>query len=142
MHSIIANGAGAASPATTRAIITGASMAHRDLDKREVACIAADILDGSVWYQPTQAQLSAWLHVSLPYIAIARSLSPQKRTEILSGTDQTPFTALMAPRQLPLPGFKTVNGDAGVNNALAALARIVGSERMLEAAVAAESHAG
>jgi len=46
--SILANGSGAASPESTRVIVTGASVVQRNLSKRQLAVIAADILDGHV----------------------------------------------------------------------------------------------
>jgi hypothetical protein len=144
MHSIITNGAGATSPETTRVIITGASLVHRRLNKRQRAVIGANILDGSVWFQPSQKQLAALLDVSSTYLNIARSLTSEERTAILNGFDSASFSAApVSKRQLlPLPGFKTINGNgADADHALIQLAREVGPERMLAAAVAAEQHA-
>jgi hypothetical protein len=140
VENIIANGSGAVNPGTTRTIVSGVSLAHRrDLDQRQLAVIGANVSDGLMWFQPTQQQLSALLQVSVPYLQLARTLSLKRRAAILDGTDQTPFTTLMLARRLPLPGFKTVNGNgASTDHALIQLARKVGVERMLAAAVAAE----
>jgi hypothetical protein len=138
MHGIITNGAGAASPETTRVIITGASLAHRALDKRQRAVIAANILDVVWWLQPSQKQLTALLTVSGSYINIARSPSPAMRAAIMAGRDNTPFSALVPVRQTPLPGIKTINGNGMEDNALIQLARNIGPDRMLAAAIAAE----
>jgi hypothetical protein len=60
----------------------------------------------------------------------------------MNGVDQTSFTDLMSQqRQLPLRGAKTVNGGEISDSTLAQLARRVGPQRMLNAAIAAERSA-
>jgi hypothetical protein len=89
-------------PPTTQKVITGASIVHRQLDKRQRAILAADVLDGMVRLDPSQKQLAQIFGVSVVYVAIARKLSPGKRVAILRKWDPTPFTELMnpPPRQL------------------------------------------
>jgi hypothetical protein len=139
MQHSLTNGTGTVNPESTRTIVTGASLAHRQLDKRQLAVLAADILDGRIWLQPSQKQLAALLSVSGSYIGIARSLSPAMREAIMDGRDGTPFRTLTPTRQLPLPGFKTVTGHGVVEDReLVQLAHSVGADRMLLAAVKAE----
>jgi hypothetical protein len=128
------NGATTLIPPTTK-VITGASLAHRQLDKRQRAALAADVISGAVTFTPTQAQIAQIFGVSVPYIQLARKLSPGKRAAILRGWDSTPFTELMPRRSAMLPA---PNGASITNLQLEHVIRAVGVERVLEAAVLVE----
>jgi hypothetical protein len=131
-----ANGHGGNGTATvilppTPKVITGASLAHRLLSKPQRAVIGANIADGWVRYSPSLKELAALLHVSQPYIDLARTFSPEKRDAILRGWDTQSFAVLLhRPRQLPLPII--------TDEMLESLAHTVGCERMLNAAAAVE----
>jgi hypothetical protein len=120
-------------------VITGASLSHRQLDARQRACQAANIIDGLVMFIPTRRQVADALNVSPAYIAIAQKLSPSQRIAILRGWDPVSFTELMnRPRQLSLagpviPDMKVIT-DADLEN----MVRNAGIERVLEAAVQVE----
>jgi hypothetical protein len=135
------NGGAAATllpPIPTRTIV-GASLAHRQLDARQRAVLAADVLDGVVTFTPTQAQIALICGVSVPYIMVARKLSPGKRAAILRGWDPTSFAELMnPPRQLSLAGPAIPDMRVITDIDLEHVARVVGVERMLAAAVAVE----
>ena len=108
MHSYSSRGPQAATllPPITTQTITGASLAHRQLDKRQRAVLAADMLDGLVTFTPSAKQLADIFDVSVPYINVARKLSAGKRAAILKGWDPVSFADLMnpPPRQLSLLG--------------------------------------
>jgi hypothetical protein len=121
-------------PIPTRTIV-GAGLANCHLDKRQRACLAADVIDGLVTFIPSQKQLADLLGVSVPYINVARRLSAGKRTAILRGWDSTSFTDLVCPqqRQLLAPNCASIT-----NLQLEHVIRAVGVDRALEAAVAVE----
>ena len=82
----------------------GISIIHRKLDKRQRACLAADLADGLAYFQRTDSQAAMLMDVSVAYVEHARRLSPLRRGAILSGADQTRFTTLLfALRRLALP---------------------------------------
>jgi hypothetical protein len=141
MHSYTSGGPQAATllpPIPTRTI-GGASLAHRQLDKRQRAVLAADVLDGVAAFTPTQAQIALICGVSVSYIVAARKLSPGKRAAILRGWDPTSFTDLLnPPRQLSLAGPVLPDIRVITDCDLEHVARVVGTERMLSAAVAVE----
>jgi len=114
MHSYISGGPQAATllPPTTTQTITGASLAHRQLNKRQRAVLAADMLDGLVTFSPSQTQLANLLGVSIPYINVARKLSAGKRAAILKGWDPVSF----AERRPSLIGGRP--SSKGTSNAL------------------------
>jgi hypothetical protein len=114
-------------------VITGASLVHRRLDKRQRAIMAADILDGQVTFTPSMKQLAELFGVNVVYITIARGLSPGKRVAILRGWDSTSFADLVRPRQLKLPMCASIT-----NQQLEHVIRAVGVERALAAAIAVE----
>jgi hypothetical protein len=142
MHSYISGGPQAATllPPIPTPTIVGAGLANRQLDKRQRAILAADVLDGVVRLDPSQKQLAQIFGVSVPYVMIARKLSPGKRAAILRGWDPTPFTELMnpPPRQLSLAGPVIPTMKAITDIDLQNLIRTVGIERALDAAVAVE----
>jgi hypothetical protein len=144
MHSY-SNGNGAAIlPAIDTQVITGRGLAHRELDARQRAALVADVLEGAAVFVPSQAQLAAIFNVSIPYIAVARRLTPGERAAIVRGWNPVSFTKLMnPPRQLSLAGpviptMKISDTTEITDIALEGLARIVGPDRMLNAAAAAE----
>jgi hypothetical protein len=122
----------------TPKVLTGQSLVHRQLDKRQRAILAANIADGLMRFVPSKKQLAGLCNVSIPYIEIARRLSPDRRAAILNGRDSTSFAELLRPpRQLrlklPAPMCASVT-----NLQLEHVIRTVGVERVLEAAVAVE----
>jgi hypothetical protein len=141
------NGNGAAIPSITKTI-TGASLAHRRLDKRQRAILAADVFDGLVRFTPTQAQLAQAFGVSVPYIELARRLSPEKRAAILDGQDPVSFAALLNPPQrvcagcgVSLAGPVIPNMRVITDADLEQMIRAVGLERALAVAVQVEHNA-
>jgi hypothetical protein len=136
MHSYIGNGHGTAilPPIPTKTIL-GAGIANRHLDARQKACLAADVLDGLVTFIPSQKQLADLLGVSVPYINVARKLSPGKRVAILKGRDSTSFEGLVHPqhRQLLVPNCASIT-----NSYLETVIRAVGIDRTLEVAIGVE----
>jgi hypothetical protein len=125
-------------PIPTRTIV-GAGLANRHLDKRQRACLAADVIDGVVTFIPSQQQLAHIFGVSVPYIELARKLPIGKRTAILRGFDPVSFAELMnPPRQLSLAGPVIPNMKVITDSDLEQMIRAVGLERALAAAVAVE----
>jgi hypothetical protein len=140
MHSYISGGLQAATllpPITTR-VITGRSLVHRQLDARQKACLAADVLDGMATFSPSQTQLADLLGVSTSYIVAARRLSPGKRVAILKGWDPTSFADLVRPQHQPRLKLLAPNCPSITNLQLEHVIRAVGVDRALEAAVAVE----
>jgi hypothetical protein len=124
-------------PLPTRTI-AGAGLANRYLDKRQRACLVADVIDGAVTFIPSQKQLADIFGVSVPYIELARKLPVGKRIAILRGLDPVSFAELLRPQRqlrlkLPAPMCASVT-----NLQLEHVIRTVGIERALEAAVAVE----
>ena len=137
MHSYISGGPQAATllpPIPTRTIV-GAGLANCHLDKRQRAVLAADVLDGMATVALSQKQLADIFDVSVPYINVARKLSPGKRAAILRDWDPTSFADLVHPqqRQLRVPNCASIT-----NLQLEHVIRAVGVDRALEAAVAVE----
>jgi len=128
------NGGAVILPPTPK-VIRGRSLAHKQLDKRQRACIAADAIEGLTTVDPTKAQVAAMLGVSLAYVAVARKLPPGKRAAILRGWDPTPFAGLMKGET----GKAVTRVKVITDSDLANLARAVGPERMLEAAATVEA---
>ena len=68
MHPYTNGGPVAAIPLSpTTKVITGASLAHRQLSKAQRAVLAADVTDGWARYVPTHQQLAAAFGVSQTY---------------------------------------------------------------------------
>jgi hypothetical protein len=80
-----------------RRVISGRGLAHRRLNARQRAVLAADVVDGIVAVQLSAKQVAQLLGVSAPYIALAQQFSPEKRAAILSGKDSTSFVGLLNP---------------------------------------------
>jgi hypothetical protein len=133
------NGNGGADilPPSTKTI-GGRGLARRKLDPRQKACLVADVLDGVTTFTPSQKQLADLFGVSIPYVELARKLAPGKRAAILRGWDQTSFAELMPRRSAMLPALITDMKVEIPDIVLENLARSVGVERMLAAAVAVE----
>jgi hypothetical protein len=138
LHSQNGNGGDTLLPPLTK-MIHGRSLAHRQLDKRQRAVLAANVIDGLTWIVPTQAQIAAMFGISVPYIQIARDLSPGKRAAILSGHDSTSFAELMQPRQLQLKPLAPMCASV-TNLQLEQVIRAVGVDRVLNVAAAVESN--
>jgi hypothetical protein len=122
------------SVAVIQRVISGRGIAHRQLDKRQRACLGADVADGVAVLQLSIRQLARLLGVCEQYIRAAQQLSPHKRGAILSGQDTTSFAVLLTPSEptLALPAPKPVTDDD-----LAHLAHVVGADRWLHAAAEA-----
>jgi hypothetical protein len=117
--------------------ITGRSLAHQILDKRQRACLAADVAEGLVQLGLTQAQLATVFDVSPSYVALARKLPAGKRAAILRGWDPTSFASLMI-RKISVPAKSVVNTDISDSDLVAQI-RAIGLDRVLTAAVVAEA---
>jgi hypothetical protein len=127
------NGGAVILPPTPK-VIHGRSLAHRQLDKRQLACLAADVIEGATVIVLTQKQIADLFGVSVVYIQHARRLDPGKRAAIVRGWDPTSFATLASRRKvraLPAPDLNQLD--------LEELIRVVGVDRALEAAAAVES---
>jgi hypothetical protein len=130
---------------TNARVLSGRGLVHRKLDKRQLACVAANAAEGQTRIDWSVAQLVAALKVSRVYIDLARSFSPEKRQAIIDGLDGTSFAALLkAPelQQLAIPASKrrvVVNGRSIDDATLLAVVRNAGIERTLQAAMAVEA---
>jgi hypothetical protein len=124
------------SAAVIQRVLSGRSVAQqlRHLDERQRGCLAANVLDGLVRYQPTARSLSREFRVSERYIRAGQCLSPQKREAVINRRDSTPFAVLLNPSEptLALPAPKPVTDDDLVH-----LAHLVGADRWLHAAAEA-----
>jgi hypothetical protein len=127
-------------PPTTK-VITGVSVAHRQLDARQLAVLAADVADRLATFIPSQQQLARIFGVSVPYIRAAQKLSPSRRAAILRGEDSTSFAELMnPPRQLSLAGPVIPDMKMIPDTVLENIIRVTGVERVLEIACAVENN--
>ena len=127
---------------TNACVLSGRALVHRKLDKRQLACIAANAAEGQTRIDWSVAQLVAALKVSRAYVDLARSFSSGKRQAIIDGLDETSFAALLkAPelQQLAIPAPKRrilVNGKSIDDVTLLAVVRNAGVERTLQAVTA------
>ena len=130
---------------TNACVLSGRALVHRKLDKRQLACIAANAAEGQTRIDWSVAQLTAALKVSRVYIDLARSFSPEKRQAIIDGLDGTSFAALLKTpelQQLAIPTSRrrvVVNGKSIDDATLLAVVRNAGIERTLQAAMAVEA---
>jgi hypothetical protein len=129
------NGSATLLPPIPTQTIVGAGLANRHLDKRQRACLAANVFAGLVTFIPSQQQLAHIFCVSVPYIELARKLPIEKRTAILRGLDPVSFVELMPRRSAMLPA---PNCASITNSYLEMVIRAAGVERTLEAACAVE----
>ena len=130
---------------TNARVLSGRGLVHRKLDKRQLACVAANAAEGQTRIDWSVAQLVAALKVSRVYIDLARSFSPEKRQAIIDGLDGTSFAALLRTpelQQLAIPASKrrvVGNGKSIDDATLLAIVRNAGIERTLQAAMAVEA---
>ena len=127
-HSMNGNGSAIAA----RRVLSGRGLAHRRLNARQRAALAADVVDGIVTIQLTLKQMAQIFGVSAPYIALAQQLTPEKRAAILSGKDDTSFAGLLNPHapQLALPAPRlAITWDGASDDALLANVRAAGVAR-------------
>lgn len=127
------NGNGGATAVRT---ISGRGLVHRHLDKRQLACLAADVRADLAIIRHTDRQLADIFGVSVTYIVAAAKLSSEKRKAILKGWDPTSFAELLNPPAtvLALPAPNTPVSDAE----LAYVIRAAGLDRTLAVAIAVE----
>ena len=124
-HTMETNGNG-----TNAKVPSGRGLVHRHLDKRQLACVAANVIKGSTDIEWSVAQLMAALKVNRQYIDVACTLSPEKRAAIIDGRDQTSFVTLL----------KTVNGNGKDDDAvIVALVRKYGPARVFDACCTVEA---
>jgi hypothetical protein len=84
---------GNSNTAKPRPEVSGRSLAHTTkLDKRQLACIAAQDLLGEVPCIPTLRQHAA--HFCPAYLAIALAIPRELRAAIAAGENDTPFAEL------------------------------------------------
>ena len=131
---------------TNVSVWSGRGLLHRRLNKRLLACIGANVLDGSAKIDWSVAQMAAVLKVNRVYLDLAGSFSPAKRRAIIDGRDPQSFVALLKGRnpQLSLPMSmpkQSTNGNGeSINDAeIVALVRKYGTHRVLDACVAVEA---
>jgi hypothetical protein len=122
-------------------VVSGRGLSHRKLDKRQLACVGADIYDGLIKINWSLEQRATMLGVSVAYINIARGLSPEKRKAILAGTDPTSFALLMGLKQPALPAALRSDFTGIDDLTLFEMARAAGTDRVLNAVIAAERRA-
>jgi hypothetical protein len=146
MNPYIGNGRGTATVLPPTKTIVGRGLAHRHLDARQRACLAADVLDGAVQLDPSQKQLAEIFGISAPYIQVARKLSPGKRAAILRGWDPTSFADLVNPSRQLQPQLRLrapdakANGKSSISDTeIENMIKAVGIERTLEVAAQVES---
>jgi hypothetical protein len=91
-------------------VIKGAGVANRHADKRQLAALAATILEGDTGFTPSLRQLAQLFNVSVTYVSLARQFSPATRKAIRAGANVS-FTAVLngpkAPLALPAPRIVT-----------------------------------
>ena len=123
------------SVAVPQRIIPSASFVHRNWSKRQLGVLGADLVGGIAVMQPTTRMASRWLGVSEQYIRLGCTFSVGKRAAILGGWDTSSFSLLLTKPKplLALPAPLAVSDDE-----LIGIANVVGTERMLNAAAAAE----
>ena len=123
---------GNGSTTASRRVISGRGIAHRHLNKRQRAVLAADLVDGIVTIQLTIKQAAQLLGVSAAYIALAQQFTPERRAAIMSGKDATSFVTLLNPPTprlaLPAPS-SVVNWHQANDDALLANVRAAGINR-------------
>lgn len=123
----------------TKIVLSGRGLAHHNYNKRQVACLAANVHVELRAFKPSLNWLSRLFGVSQPYISAALRLSPEQRTAIINGPDSTSFVSLLkAPEpRLALPKPKATENDDP--DELIAVVRKYGTGRVLDACVAIEA---
>jgi hypothetical protein len=117
-----------------RQVISGRALAHRRLNARQRAVIAAQLLEQEVVIDLSVRQVAQLLGVSVPYILAARQLSSATREAIVNGGDLMSFASLLPPNSklLALPKLPVTDLE------LADIVRNVGIERVLAIACQVE----
>jgi hypothetical protein len=118
------NGGATLIPPTPTKVIDGRALAHRHLNKRQRACLAANLYDGLTRIVPTQRQVADMCGVSLSYVRLALALPPGMRVP--------------ANVRLRHVSTKAVN-HAITDSELVAAIRKIGIDRVLAAACTAEA---
>ena len=115
---------------------SGHGLARHQYDKRQLACLAANVRVELAAFKPSVNWLSRLFGVCQPYIAAALKLSPERRQAIIEGRDKSSFVALLkAPeRRLALPVPTAVDDSRIIE-----FVRTVGVTRVLDAAVMIEA---
>jgi hypothetical protein len=119
--------------ATAIATIKGSGVGSRHASKRRRAALAASIIEGDAVFMPSVRQVSTLFNVCVPYINIARLLSPAQRKAIVDGTETGIFTirlnppeeaplALSAPKSISDEELVAIIGAVGIDRALTAAA--------------------
>jgi hypothetical protein len=124
---------------TNVSVWSGRGLLHRRLNKRLLACIGANVLDGSAKIDWSVAQMAAALKVCRVYIDLAGSFSPAKRQAIIDGYDTTSFVALLKAPQPPLLALQQSINDKGDDIEIFALVHKYGIGRVIDACVAVEA---
>jgi hypothetical protein len=130
---------------TNARVLSGRGLVHRKLDKRQLACVAANAAQGQTKIDWSVAQLVAALKVSRAYVDLARTFSPEKRQAIIDGLDGTSFAALRKASEMHQPALPApkrrivVNGKSIDDATLLQVVRSAGVERTLQAAMAVEA---
>ena len=106
-------------------VIDGRSLAHRDLNKRQRAVLAANLYDGWVRLNPTQRQVADLCGVSLAYVKFALALHPDVRVP----------ANVRPPRRVSMKVVDTAINDRDLVKAI----RAIGIDRVLSAACTAEA---
>jgi hypothetical protein len=130
------NDSNSGSPTTVQRVISGRGVANLHSDKRQLACLAADWVTGSVEVRPSIRQAAALFGVSATYVNKALKLADHKRAAIEDGRDHTSFEVIGRPLALPKP-----NGNGSTvmtDDELGTIAKAVGPDRMLAAAITAD----
>jgi hypothetical protein len=116
-------------------VISGRALAHRRLNARQRAVIAAQLLEQEVAIDLSVRQSAQLLGVSVPYIMVALRLSSAEREAIAIGEDLTSFTNLLPRASKPLALQMLPVTDLE----LADIVRSVGIERVLAVACQVEN---
>lgn len=134
VHSQNGNGGAVILPPLAR-VISGRGLSHRKLDKRQLAVMAANAYDGQLMVVPTMKHCAGMFGVSVTYVRLALGFSPDKREAILRGLDPTSFATLLIRKTGKTKVINTEITDAELIEAV----RVIGTNRVLNAAVAVEA---
>jgi hypothetical protein len=118
-----------------RPVVIGRGLRNLKLSARQAAAYAAAWALGEAEVLPSQRIAAQVFGASLPYLRAAMLLSPEQRLALMKGQNVPAFAALVSPTKLPLALPKPVTID---DADLVRLAREVGPDRLLSAAVEAE----
>jgi hypothetical protein len=123
--------------------LSGRGVLHRHLDKRQLACIGANVADGVTKIELSVAQLAAALRVNRVYIDLARTFSPEKRAAIIAGRDATSFVTLLKTAKAVLPEPQLVlplkHSSNGNGDEVIAFVRKYGTACVIDACIAVDA---